>query len=125
MNVPEKKKILIADDDYDILDAMKIMLQEMGGYDVHVTTDGHSVLDCNNLEPDLIFLDLWMCGVNGKDICKALKSCTRTKHIPVIIFSANSDIKVVAEKAGADDYLPKPFAMRELLAKTNRLITRR
>lgn len=116
----EKKTILIADDDPGILDALKIMLEEVGGYQVDTTMFGESVLQKNDDLPDLILLDLWMSGIDGREICEKLKSNEDTKHIPVMIFSANKDIKHIANSVGADDYLPKPFQMKELLAKVEK-----
>lgn len=113
-----KKTILVADDDPSILDALNIMLEEIGGYRVVTTTSGHSLLELQEL-PDLILLDLWMSGINGKEICAHLKANERTKNIPVIIFSANRDIKTIAESAQADDYIPKPFQMDDLLNKVS------
>lgn len=113
----EKKRILVADDDPSILDVLQIMLAEVGGYHVETSTNGKSVLELEDNLPDLILLDLWMSGMDGREICEKLKSDERTKNVPVIIFSANRDIQTIAETAGADDYIAKPFQMNELLEK--------
>lgn len=115
MNV-NRKKILVADDDQSILDVMKITLEDIGGYEVLTTTDGESVLELGEL-PDLILLDLWMSGIDGREICKSLKEDQRTRHLPVIIFSANRDVKEISESAGANDYIAKPFQIDDLLKK--------
>lgn len=117
----ERKKILVADDDSGILDIMKIMLEDVGGYEVATTTDGESVLKLPEY-PDLILLDLWMSGVDGSEVCKSLKSAEDTKSIPLIIFSANRNVKQISQLAGADDYIAKPFQMEELLEKVAKLI---
>ncbi|HVF69319.1 MAG TPA: response regulator [Xanthomonadales bacterium] len=111
-----RKKIMVADDDPGILDATKIMLEE-AGYEVETTVDGAVVRDVHEEYPDLILLDIWMSSMNGTDICKHLKSNKLTKHIPIIMFSANKDTEKIAKVAGADDFLAKPFQMEQLLVK--------
>lgn len=118
-----RKRILVADDDPAILDAIKIMLEEIGGYEVITTEDGHSVLEMERDDlPDLLLLDLWMSGINGKKICQTLKGNVTTRNLPIIIFSANRDIHDIATSAGADDYISKPFNMRDLLEKVRKII---
>lgn len=116
-----KKKIMVADDDPGILDVLNIMLAEIGGYDVTTTSNGQSVMDLKDNYPDLFLLDLWMSGIDGREVCEHLKSNEQTKHIPVIIFSANRDVKTIAESVGADDHLTKPFQMNDLLEKVKKL----
>jgi DNA-binding response OmpR family regulator len=78
--------------------------------------DGATALDLREHLPDLLLLDIWMSGVDGKDICKHLKSAAATKHIPVIMVSAAKDIEQIAKDSGADDFIPKPFQIEDLLA---------
>ena len=68
----------------------------------------------NAYTPDIIFMDNWLPDVGGIDATKALKNNDSLKHIPVIYFSANNDVKSLAEQAGADGYLSKPFDILEL-----------
>ncbi len=110
------KKILIADDDTAILDATKMLL-ELGGYEVHTAVDEETVAKAFKDPPDLLLLDIWMSGQDGKDICKRLKAQESTKHIPIILISASRDVKESAQEAGADDFITKPFEMKHLLAK--------
>ena len=110
-----KKKILVADDNPAILDALKIMLEEEG-YAVETTVDGASALDMKGPLPDLLLLDIWMSGVDGRDICKRLKGAAATKHIPVIMVSAAKDTEQIAKDSGADYFISKPFQMEDLLA---------
>lgn len=110
-----QKKILIADDDPAIVDALEIMLEE-AGYVVKTTDNGRAVLDMKEELPDLLLLDIWMSGMDGRDVCKHLKSQKSTKHIPIIIISANKDTKKIAKEAGADDFIAKPFEMNDLIA---------
>lgn len=114
------KKIMIADDDPGIVDAIEMLL-EFEGYEVSSTVDGSTVLDMQNELPDLLLLDIWMSGEDGRDICKKLKREETTRNIPVIMISASRDIKESAMAAGADDFLAKPFEMNELLGKIKNL----
>ncbi|TSD67475.1 response regulator [Inquilinus sp. KBS0705] len=116
----QQKKIMIADDDPGIIDAVAMLL-EFEGYDVTTTVDGRTVLDMKDELPDLLLLDIWMSGDDGRDICKKLKSANLTKNIPVIMLSASRDIKQSAITAGADDFLAKPFEMDELIRKIEQL----
>jgi DNA-binding response OmpR family regulator len=110
-----KKKILVADDNPAILDALKIMLEEEG-YEVETTVDGATAQDIREPLPDLLLLDIWMSGIDGRNVCKLLKSNSATKHIPVILISATKDIEQIAKDSGADDCISKPFQMEHLLA---------
>lgn len=118
------KKVLVADDDAAIVDATRMML-EMDDYEVLTTQDGRKVLELNassNL-PDLVLLDIWMSGMDGKEICRHLKSQEATKHIPIIIVSASYDVQKAALQAGADDFLAKPFEMDDLLHKVGKWLS--
>ena len=117
---PIPKKIMIADDDPGIVDAVEMLL-EFEGYSVTTTVDGSTVLDMKEELPDLLLLDIWMSGEDGRDICRQLKATSATKNIPVIMVSASRDIQESALAAGADDFLAKPFEMNELLAKIEKL----
>ena len=108
------KKILVADDDPGIVDAMQILLEDEG-YEVIVTMDGETIPTMIEKKPDLVFLDIWMSGVNGNTVCQKLKSDESTKHIPVIMFSANRDTEDIALQCGADGFLSKPFEIKDLL----------
>jgi DNA-binding response OmpR family regulator len=114
-------KILIADDDQGILDALTFILEHKG-YQVESTADGGSLYDMNGDTPDLLLLDIRMSGHDGRDICKFLKSKKITKKVPIIMISANRDTAKHAKEAGADDYLPKPFEMTDLLQKVGKFV---
>ena len=114
-----KKKILIAEDDTGILEAMQIMLED-AGYDVRATTNGSTVLDMKDDLPDLFLLDIWMSGIDGTTICKKLKSQDTTKHIPIIMCSANRETEKLTQACGANDFIAKPFEMEELLDKVEK-----
>ena len=108
------KKILVADDDAGIVDAMQILLTDEG-YEVITTLDGEKIYEMYEQHPDLVFLDIWMSGVNGNTVCRKLKDDDKTKAVPIIIFSANRDIEEIAMECGADGFLSKPFEINELL----------
>ncbi|MDN3583372.1 response regulator transcription factor [Mucilaginibacter flavus] len=118
----KNKKIMIADDDPGIVDAVEMLL-EFEGYEVTSTVDGTTVLDMKEELPDLLLLDIWMSGEDGRDICKKLKQLELTKNIPVIMISASRDVKDSALAAGADDFLAKPFEMDDLLKKISSLVS--
>ena len=107
---------MIADDDRAIVDAVQAML-EFGGYEVSFTYDGATILGLQENLPELILLDIWMSGTDGRDVCKALKKHALTKDIPVIMISASPDLEDSAKDAGADDFLEKPFDMDDLFEK--------
>ena len=113
----DKKKIIIVDDDVDILDVTTIILERYGGYEVAVIDRGEEMKSIKRTSPDLILLDLWMSGFNGQDLCRELKGDKQTKAIPVILFSANRELKSIAESCGADDFISKPYQMDDLLEK--------
>ena len=115
------KKILIADDDEGIVDAVTMILEVMG-YDVEFTYDGGAVIDAVKSKPDLIMLDIWMSGHDGRDICKLLKSDPEFKEIPILMISASRDIRQSAMVAGANDFMEKPFEMDSLLNKVGLLL---
>lgn len=111
-----KIKILVADDDPAILDVFTLILED-AGYDVQTTVNGQTERMVQEFSPNLILLDIWMAGMDGRDICMSLKHHKLTKHIPIIMISANKDTKKIAIEAGADDFIAKPFEMDDVLAK--------
>lgn len=117
----KKNTIVIADDDPAILEAMKMML-ELFNFNVETVADGMVVPKLMSLQPQLLFLDICMSGTDGRDICKTLKALDSTKDIPVIMISASRDLKEAVKEAGANDFLEKPFEMKELLSKINKFL---
>lgn len=111
-------KIFVADDDEAIVDATTMML-EIVGYEVESTLNGEEVFTflTTSCKPDVVILDIWMSGVDGRDVCRSLKSDNATAHIPILMISASRDVMESAFKSGADDFLAKPFEMEELLNK--------
>ena len=119
--LPRKNTIVIADDDEAILEVMKMIL-EMHNYNVLTIDDGNLFPSLIAIQPKLLFLDINMPGINGGEICKQLKKIEVTKDIPVVMTSANYDIREITKDAGADDYLAKPFELQDLLSKVNKYL---
>lgn len=104
-----KNRVLLCDDDDGILDVGKILLEEKG-YIVKAITQTADLLNTiDDFSPDLIMLDVWMPGQGGEELTEVLKKDIRTRHIPVILMSAQRDLDKKAGSAGADGYLSKPF----------------
>ena len=110
----KRKKILVADDDADILEVFQLILS-VKGYDVRTENNPEKLLELKDDLPDLIFLDIWMSGMDGQDICRQLRSREETKYVPIIMLSANVDIENIAAECGATGYLAKPFDIKQLV----------
>ncbi|MBV9616971.1 MAG: response regulator [Ktedonobacteraceae bacterium] len=118
------KKIVVVDDDPDILDALQMTL-EYEGYEVTTTEKGEyaeNLPNTNENLPDLIILDVLLSGKDGRIICQKLKNQQETRHIPVIMISAHPNAKQSVKDVGADDFLAKPFDVDELLAMVSRYL---
>src|SRR6266566_3247453 len=113
----KQKTLLLIDDEPDILEFLQVILEEEG-YTV-VTTDKGDYLEklTHGGLPDLILLDMLLSGKDGREITKYLKSQEKTRHIPVIMFSAHPSAEKSARQAGADDFVAKPFEIDILLNK--------
>lgn len=115
-------KILIVDDNADVLQVMQLLLGSRG-FEVEVTTKGEETFSLvNTFQPALILLDVHLSGVDGRDISRQLKTTKETKHIPIILFSANLIKGSTLAESLADEFVPKPFDIHELLLKVNKLI---
>lgn len=120
----EKPKILLVDDEEDLVQLMGLRL-EAAGYAVSAAYDGQQALErVRNSRPDLIILDLMLPKVDGYKVCRLLKFDERTKRIPILIFTARAqegDVKLALE-CGADAYQTKPFDVQQLLGKLKELL---
>ena len=113
----EKLKILILEDDFDIGMMMKMMLK-FKGYDVSLFTNPFTIEEeIINQHYDLIFMDMLLSGRNGIDICGALKANPAMAPIPIIMMSAHPDARQICLNAGANDFIAKPFELKDLLLK--------
>ena len=109
------KKIIVADDDSSILEVIKIILED-AGYEITTVSDPSLILSTvAKVKPNLVLLDIWMSGFDGRNLTKKLKSQNETKQIPVVIISAHNDTAKMAKEAQADGYLAKPFDMEDLV----------
>lgn len=120
------KKILIVDDEPDILELLSYNLQKEG-FETSGLASGEEVLrTVNEEEYNLIILDLMLPGIQGLELCRLIKSSTKTSGIPIIMLTAKSDEldKVLGLELGADDYITKPFSPRELLARVKAVLRR-
>ena len=115
--------VLVVEDDKNIQDLLRMYL-EKEGYAVTVAADGgQGLAKFRAIKPDLVLLDVMMPVMNGWEVCKTIRSESRT---PVIMLTAKGELddKITGLKAGADDYITKPFEMRELIARIEAVLRR-
>ena len=116
-------KILVVEDEIALQETLAYNLKKQG-YEVFATADGSEALDlAREIEPDLIVLDIMLPGIDGFEVCRILR---KEMIMPVIMLTARDDEidRVVGLEVGADDYLAKPFSMRELLARVKAQLRR-
>jgi two-component system phosphate regulon response regulator PhoB len=122
-----KSHILVVDDEEDILELVRYNL-EKAGFQVSCAENGSEALRMARAElPDLILLDLMLPGLDGLEVTSLLKNDSKTRHLPVIMLTAKgSEADVVRGlEAGADDYIPKPFSPKVLVARVNAVLRRK
>ena len=103
------KKVFIFDDNREIIELCLLLLEEFNCEVKTSPTTNDAVAQIKAFQPDLIFMDNWLPDVSGVQATQAIKEDPELTHIPVVYFTANYNIKELAEEAGADDYLSKPF----------------
>ena len=119
--------ILIVEDEQDLLELLRYNLSREG-YQVSTASTGEDALKLvRNARPDLILLDLMLPGIDGLEVCRTLKSREATASIPVIMLTAKGEESDVVRglELGADDYVPKPFSPRVLIARIHAVLRRR
>src|ERR671930_363012 len=118
-------KILVVDDERAVRDSLRRAL-ELEGYEFELAVDGEEALYRlgSNGEPDVMILDVLMPGVDGLEVCRRLRR--EGNRIPVLMLTAREEVenRVAGLDAGADDYVTKPFALEELLARVRALLRR-
>lgn len=121
-----KKKILVVDDEKDIVDILKYNLERENEFEVITASDGKEALEAAQTLPDLILLDIMMPELNGFEVCKKLKTDKLTSGIPVIFLTAkeNEIDEILGLEIGADDYINKPVSPRKVLARIKSVIRR-
>jgi DNA-binding NtrC family response regulator len=121
----QDKKIVIFDDDEDILSICSFILEEQG-WTVYAFTDCNKITEkVSSILPNVILMDNWIPDDGGIIATQILKKNEELKNIPVIYFSANSDIELLANHAGAETYLAKPFDLEELERVINTVLVSR
>jgi len=115
----EKKKILVVDDEVDLIKTIQFSL-ELEGYKVLVSYNGEDALaQARKENPDLILLDIMLPKLDGYKVCRLLKFDEQYKHIPILMMTAKTQEKdkLMGKETGADEYITKPFDMEELMEK--------
>jgi two-component system, OmpR family, response regulator MprA len=123
--VPDTLNVLVVDDEPAVRESLRRAL-ELEGYDVELAEDGEAALVRleNGAQPDAVILDVLMPGIDGLEVCRRLRA--RGSEVPILMLTARAEVdsRVAGLDAGADDYLPKPFALAELLARLRALMRR-
>ena len=122
----DKEKILVVDDEYHIVELIKFNL-EKNGYRVIQAIDGKDALEkAKEEKPDLIVLDIMLPKIDGIEVCKTLKKDIVTEKISIIMLTAKSEEidKILGLELGADDYVTKPFSVKELIARIKAVLRR-
>ena len=117
------RKILVVEDDHNISDLIRMYL-EKEGFDVHTTFDGGSALELfRTVQPDMVLLDIMLPVLDGWAVCSKIRETSRT---PIIMITAKSEVfdRIQGLEMGADDYIVKPFEMKELIARINAVLRR-
>jgi two-component system phosphate regulon response regulator PhoB len=118
--------VLVIDDERDLIELVRYNL-EKSGFDVIGATKAEAGLEIAKLNaPDIVILDIMMPGQDGLEVCRKLRSDARTARIPLIMLTAKASEadRVIGLEIGADDYLPKPFSPRELVARVRAILRR-
>jgi two-component system phosphate regulon response regulator PhoB len=121
------KKILIIEDEADVVDLLSLQLRKAGGFSIATAADGAEGLKKARSEaPALIVLDLMLPRMSGLEVCKLLKSDSATRQIPIVMLTAKAEEvdRIVGLEFGADDYVTKPFSPRELVLRIKAILRR-
>ena len=127
MDAVSSKRILIVEDENDVVDLLTLNLRKAGGFLISKASDGATGLTKARAEkPDLIILDLMLPKIPGLEVCKILKSEAATRHIPILMLTARAEEidRVVGLECGADDYVTKPFSPREIVLRIKAILRR-
>ena len=118
------KKILIADDETDIVETLQFML-EVEGFECLTAYNGEDALNLAKREmPDLLILDVMMPKINGYKVCRLLKFDAKYKNIPILMVTARSQEEdmMIGEETGADEYITKPFEINDVVEKVKKYL---
>jgi DNA-binding response OmpR family regulator len=125
--VPVKTRVLVVEDEQDIAGLIKHTLERAGDMDVHIVVSGDGALKAvAEQPPDVILLDLNLPVLSGIEVCRLLRSRVVSKTVPIIMVTARTteSDRVIGLDAGADDYVSKPFSLRELAARVRAVLRR-
>jgi phosphate regulon transcriptional regulator PhoB len=119
-------KILIVDDEQDIADLVSYNLEKEGYATIKAYDGGDVLKTIKTQKPDLVILDLMLPRMNGLDICRAIRANQEVAHLPIIMLTAKADEvdKIIGLEIGADDYMTKPFGVKELIARVRTILRR-
>ena len=117
------KKILLIDDDPDVITVLQILLKKKGYQVATASYEEEAYKQVEFFMPNLVVLDVLLSGVDGRTICKKLKNTDSSKHIPILMFSAHPGAQKNMEDFGADDFLPKPFESNKILERIEVLLS--
>jgi len=112
------KRILVLDDDEDILDILSLILKD-SGFEIQTLANGESVFEAiKQFNPDLVLMDVMLGNMDGRVICKRIKNTESLHNLPVILISGTHDLASSLNQEGApNDFLPKPFDLDQLIEK--------
>ena len=127
MDAVSSKRILIVEDEKDVVDLLTLNLRKAGGFAISTASDGATGLSKTRAEkPDFIILDLMLPKMPGLEVCKILKTDPATRHIPILMLTARAEEvdRIVGLEFGADDYVTKPFSPREVTLRIKAILRR-
>lgn len=114
------KKVLIIDDDRGIRDSTKLLL-ELEGMEVHTNPGQNVMQEISEINPDVVLLDIWMVGLDGRAVCEEIKTKYNSHSPKVIMMTAGKDLKESALASGADEFIEKPFDIDNLINRIDTL----
>lgn len=127
MDAVSSKRILVVEDEKDVVDLLSLNLRKAGGFVVSSASDGATGLTkARDEKPDFIILDLMLPKLSGLEVCKILKTDAATRQIPVLMLTAKAEEidRIVGLELGADDYVVKPFSPREIILRIKAILRR-
>ncbi|MBV9618024.1 MAG: response regulator [Verrucomicrobia bacterium] len=127
MDAVSSKRILVVEDEKDVVDLLSLNLRKAGGFVVSSASDGAAGLTkARDEKPDFVILDLMLPKMSGLEVCKILKTDAATRQIPVLMLTAKAEEidRIVGLELGADDYVVKPFSPREVILRIKAILRR-
>lgn len=127
MDAVSSKRVLVVEDEKDVVDLLNLNLRKAGGFVVSSASDGATGLTkARDEKPDFIILDLMLPKMSGLEVCKILKTDAATRQIPVLMLTAKAEEidRIVGLELGADDYVVKPFSPREVILRIKAILRR-